>query len=121
MEAPLLSSWRRVLVLAPRIVSHEAFAAALMHLDPHPLARRAGDELGASGVHVEGASQLRFRSDDARGVPVDTSSAEPARVLKRSEALMELGPVLERLEVRLRVRVLVRHVRPAVRLDHADI
>ena len=43
------------------------------------------------------------------------------RILERAEALGKIEPVCERLEVGFRVRVIVRHVRPRMRLRHAEI
>jgi hypothetical protein len=54
-------------------------------------------------------------------VPVKERAAEPARVLDRVKAVGELGPVLQRLELRLRVGVVSRGVWSAVRLCHAEV
>ena len=42
-------------------------------------------------------------------------------ILDCAEALREVGPVLEGLELRLREGVVVRDMGPAVRLGHAEI
>src|SRR5260370_39332888 len=44
-----------------------------------------------------------------------------AGVLERAEAVWEGRAVLQRLEVCLRVRVVVRHVGPRMRLSHAQV
>jgi hypothetical protein len=49
-------------------------------------------------------------------VPAEEATAEGAGVLQRAEAVGELGPVLEGLELRLRVGVVVGAVRPGVLL-----
>src|SRR5581483_9948237 len=54
-------------------------------------------------------------------VPVEEPPAEVARVLEGAEAVRELRSILERLELRLRVRVVVGDVGPAVRLGDAEI
>lgn len=54
-------------------------------------------------------------------VPVEEVRAVPARVFDRAEAVGEVGPVLQRLEVRLAVRALVRDVRSRVRLRDAQV
>ena len=54
-------------------------------------------------------------------VPVEELAAERARVLDALEAFRELRPVLERLELRFGVGVVVGDVRPAVGLGDAQI
>jgi hypothetical protein len=54
-------------------------------------------------------------------VPVDEHSAMSAGVVDVVKPGGELGPVLQGLEVRLRVRVVAGGVRPAVRLRDAEI
>ena len=54
-------------------------------------------------------------------VPGEEVAAEAARVLERAEAVGEVGPVLQRLELRLGVRVVVRDVRPRVALGDAEV
>src|SRR6266702_4474480 len=54
-------------------------------------------------------------------VPVEEPDAEGARVLDAAEPVRELGPVLQRLELRLRVRVVVAHVRPRMSLGDSQI
>lgn len=54
-------------------------------------------------------------------VPVEKVLAETASVLMRAEAVGEAGPVLERLEVALGERVVVRDVGTRVRLRDAQI
>jgi len=46
---------------------------------------------------------------------------EPAGILGAAEALGVIGPVLERRELGLRVRVVVRDVGPRVRLGDAEV
>ena len=53
-------------------------------------------------------------------VPVEERAAVSAGVLDGVEPGGELGPVLQGLEVRLRVGVVARGVRPAVRLGDAE-
>ena len=78
------------------------------------------EDAGAGGVQL-----LRLAVvDGARGhqpdpgvamlvvVPVEEAAAGLARVLDRVEPIGELGPVLQGLEVRLRVGVVGRGVRP---------
>jgi hypothetical protein len=54
-------------------------------------------------------------------VPVDERAAVSAGVVDVVEPGGELGPVLQGLEVRLRVGVVAGGVRPAVRLGDAEI
>lgn len=57
----------------------------------------------------------RFDQADLLGVaPLEELLAVCTRILDATEALQEVGPVLQHLELRLRVRVVVRDVRPAV-------
>ena len=52
-------------------------------------------------------------------VPSEEGLAEPARVLNGFEACREVGLVLQRFELRFRVRIVVADVRPAVALGDA--
>ncbi len=54
-------------------------------------------------------------------VPRETALAKVARVLDAAEALQELGPVLERFELALRVRIIVRNVGAIVGFGDAQI
>ena len=54
-------------------------------------------------------------------VPIEECPAERPRVVDRVEPVGEAGPVLERLELRLRVGVVGRGVGPAVRLQDAEV
>ena len=53
-------------------------------------------------------------------LPVDERAAEVQSVLEAAKAVGELRPVLQRLELALRVRVIVADVRPAVRLGDSQ-
>src|SRR5215207_8746553 len=54
-------------------------------------------------------------------VPTEKHAAESPGLVDSSEAVRELRPVLHRLELALRVRIVVRHMRPAVRLVDAEV
>ena len=54
-------------------------------------------------------------------VPGEEVLAEAAGILNGTEAVRVTGPVLHGFEVRFRERVVVRNMRPAVRLDHSEI
>src|SRR5271168_4116283 len=54
-------------------------------------------------------------------VPGEKALAKGACILDRAEALRELGPVLEGLELALRVWVVVGDVRPTMSFGHSQI
>ena len=54
-------------------------------------------------------------------VPVEKGAAMGAAVLRGAEALGKVGPVLERLELRLGERIVVRDARPRVALRDAEV
>src|SRR5204863_8707233 len=54
-------------------------------------------------------------------VPLEEALAEVARVLEATESIRKLRSILERLELRLRIRIVVRDVRPAMRLRDAEV
>src|SRR6516225_7970405 len=54
-------------------------------------------------------------------VPTKKSLTESTAVLQTSETVRELRPILQRAELTLRVRVVVRDMWPAVGLGHAQI
>ncbi len=53
-------------------------------------------------------------------VPEEELAAERQGVVVGRKPLRELGPVLERLELAFRERIVVGHLRAAVRLDDAQ-
>jgi hypothetical protein len=54
-------------------------------------------------------------------IPGEENLAENPSVLQRAEALREVGPVFEGLELRLRVGVIVADVGATVAFDDAEI
>lgn len=72
-------------------------------------------------------SVLARRMQPEAGVPIDgvvpweEDAAVCAGILNRAEAVGIVWPVLERLEVRLGIRIVVRNVRPRMRLRDAQI
>ena len=54
-------------------------------------------------------------------VPAEERPAVDPRMLDRREARREVRSILERLELRLRVRIVIGDVWPAVRLDHIEV
>jgi len=54
-------------------------------------------------------------------IPTKKSLAECTAVLQASETVRELRPILQRAELALGVRVVVRDVRPTMRLGHPQI
>ena len=84
-------------------------------------ASAGGVEFGrASVVHGGRGHQPDPRVAVLVVVPVEEAPAELARLLDRVEPVRKLGPVLERLEVRLGVGVVGRGVRSAVGLGDAE-
>ena len=54
-------------------------------------------------------------------VPGEELLAVSASVLDRAEAIGEVGSVLQGFELRLRVRIVIRHVRAAVGLGDLEV
>jgi hypothetical protein len=54
-------------------------------------------------------------------VPAEEILPERTAILDRPEAFGKLRTILERLDLRFRKRIVVRHLRPAVRFHHAQI
>jgi hypothetical protein len=113
--------------LDQKIADTEGKIAALNRFG---LARKAASRVAwrmhahAGGLAVVNA--VRGHVADARVpvhrvVPGEEGVAVCARVLDAAEACREVGPVLHRLELRLRVRVVVRDVGPAVALGDVQI
>src|SRR5438552_9192367 len=80
--------------------------------------RRAGGAalLDPPEVDIGGREQADAAVVMFRVVPGEEDVAMGARVLDRAEPLGKRRPVLQRLELGLRERVVVRHLWPAVRL-----
>jgi hypothetical protein len=79
------------------------------------------DEFGAPVVHVGGHVQAYAGMAMIMVVPAEEPVAEHPRVLDAAEAVGEVRPVLQGLELRLGVGVVVRAVRPGVALGHAQV
>ena len=117
---------------AGRAAVPPSLPSALSRCAPTPcddayLSRRAGP-VASVGLVVEVAGddfrivvgmQQTATATSACAVPAEEAAAELARLLDRVEPVRELGPVLERLEVRLGVGVVGRGVRPALGLGDA--
>ena len=54
-------------------------------------------------------------------VPIEKCAAVGTRLYDRAEAIGEIGSILERLEMRLRERIVIGDVRPAEALVHAEV
>ena len=77
--------------------------------------------LGAAVVDVGGGEQAEAPVVMLGVVPGEEALAERPRAPDRAEALGELGPILQGLELRFGERVVVGDVRPAVRLGDAQV
>jgi hypothetical protein len=76
---------------------------------------------GAATVHVGRGEQAQTTVVMLEVVPAEKRSAERPGVLDAAEPFWELRPVLERFELGLRERIVVRDVRPRVALRHAKV
>ena len=65
-----------------------------------------------SVVHVEWRQEAEPRVPVLLVVPVEEHLAVRSRMLDGTESLGEIGPVLQRLELRLGIWIVVRDVRP---------
>ena len=72
-------------------------------------------------MHVVLRVQSESRMPMLGVVPAKEIRAVRSCVFEGAEALRKIRPVLERLELGLRVRIIVRDVRPRVRLRHTEI
>ena len=86
----------------------------------HRLALRA-DRGGLAEMHDGGREEPQAAVAVFLVVPGKEDLPKRPSVLERPEALWKLRPVLERLTLRFRERIVVRHVRAAVGLGHAEV
>ena len=86
----------------------------------HLLALRA-DRGGLAEMHDGGREEPQAAVAVFLVVPGKEDLPKRPSVLERPEALWKLRTVLERLKLRFRERIVVRHVRAAVGLGHAEV
>ena len=86
----------------------------------HLLPMRA-DRGGLADMHDGGREEPQAAVAVFLVVPGKEDLPKRPPVLERSEPLWKLRTVLERLELRFRKRIVVRHVRAAVGLGHAEV
>src|SRR4051794_23370356 len=102
-----------------RCPAHESLWGHRMDV-PHAPSTLGERLFRAAVVHVVRRKHLHAAVAVLQIIPCKKVATEAPRVLQAAEPVREVWPVLERLEGSLRERVVVRGVRPRVRLGHAE-